>query len=531
MAEETLIVRLYGRKAGALRQNKDGLLSFEYLADWTAAPDAQRLSLSMPLAAKPFKKELVEAYFGGGLPDEAETRARIARSFGVSPHSLFQLLKAIGQEFPGAVSLHPPGEAYVADAELDPPNDYLDEMALAEELRALRRTPLLAGRDKLRLSLAGAQSKTGLYRSSDGRLALPRAFPSTHIIKPELDDRFPDLILIEYFCLRLADRMGLDVPHVEYGIAQDIPYLLIERYDRVRDEHGRVRRLHQEDFCQALGIPSHEKYEKDGGPGLAACFVDVLDELDAPALDRLRLLDAVIFNYLIGNTDAHGKNFSILYTDDGVRLAPFYDMVSTFLYTEDKTLDMETEMAMSVGKEYEARRLREEHWRAFAEACRLVWSAVRKRLDAMSREIQFEAIRLEGEMSAADRTTPVFHRAVELILGNARRIRQWLEFARVPEEELPGRQLVIRFEERLAVGDQHKISLESFDQRYRRFMTRLATEHRRARLAGDAEADANFSKLGRMLTNAFNAWRDRATLTDGDRRLLEENLGDVPRGP
>ena len=110
-------------------------------------------------------------------------------------------------------------------------------------------------------------------------------------------------------------------------------------------------------------------------------------------------------------------------------------------------------MAMSVGREYEARRLREEHWRAFAEACRLVWSAVRERLDAMSREIQFEAIRLEGEMSEADRTTPVFHRAVELILGNARRIRQWLEFPRVPKEELPGRKLAIRFEERLTIGD------------------------------------------------------------------------------
>jgi serine/threonine-protein kinase HipA len=525
MAEETLIVYLHGRPAGRLHQDAHGLVTFDYLEAWRRAPGAHRLSLCMPLAKGPFEKRRSEAWFLGGLPDDAETREQIAEAFDLTPHKLFQLLKAVGREFPGAVTIVPEGEDPPVEAKA--PSAFLDEVALAAELRALRRQPLLAAPEKLRLSLAGAQSKTALYVAQDGRLALPRDVPSTHIIKPELDDRFPALILIETYCLELARRMGLDVPPVSYATAQGIPYLLIERYDRVREEDGSIRRLHQEDFCQALGVRPDKKYEREGGPGHVRCFLEVIDELDAPAADRLRMLDAVIFNYLVGNTDAHAKNFSILYTPEGMRLAPLYDLVSTFTYREDESLNMETRLAMNVGGEGEIDRIQLRHWKRFAEQCRLAWPAVRDRLETMSREIQSRAIEVENELSAKDITDQVFHRAVQLILRNARHIRQRLQFERVPDDALPGRQLVARFHESLRVGTDARLQ-EPLDQRYRRFMTQLATRHRRARLAGDAETDRALGALGRALTDAFNAWRDGPDLSAEQRALLDEHLGEVP---
>ena len=525
MAEETLIVRLYGRPAGRLHQDAHGLITFDYLDAWRHAPDAHRLSLCMPLSEGPFEKRRSEAWFLGGLPDDAETREQIAGAFGLTGNKLFQLLKAIGREFPGAVALVPEGEN--PPEETKAPSTFLDEVELAGELRALRRQPLLAAPEKLRLSLAGAQSKTALYVAEDGRMALSRHAPSTHIIKPELDDRFPALILIETYCLELARRMGLDVPPVSYDTAQGIPYLLIARYDRVRDEDGAVRRLHQEDFCQALGVRPDNKYESDGGPGLARCFLEVIDQFDAPAADRLRMLDAVIFNYLVGNTDAHAKNFSILHTAEGMRLAPLYDLVSTFLYQEDVSLEMETKLAMKVGGEGEIDRIQLRHWKRFAEQCNLAWPAVRTRLESMSRHIQSAAIALENEFSAQDMTDQVFHRAVELILRNVRHIRQRLDFEHIPDDALPGRHLVARAHESVGVGTNVRLR-EPFEQRYRRFMTQLATRQRRARLAGDTEADRALGALGRGLTEAFNAWRVGPALSAQQRALLKEHLGEVP---
>lgn len=166
---------------------------------------------------------------------------------------------------------------------------------------------------------------------------------TTHILKPSIK-RFPGSVQNEYLCLKVAGRLNMQVANVEIRQAVGEIYLLVERYDRKFDGHN-ILRLHQEDFCQALGF--REKYQKWGGPGLANCF-GLLMNTSVPIIDRTRLMEGVIFNYLIGNADAHGKNFSILYNKDGSKkLAPFYDILCTQVY-EDHNRDL----CMKVGKHY-----------------------------------------------------------------------------------------------------------------------------------------------------------------------------------
>jgi serine/threonine-protein kinase HipA len=211
----------------------------------------------------------------------------------------------------------------------------------------------MAGDEGVRLSLAGAQEKLAIHRSPQG-ISIPLGgAPSTHILKPAIE-RFGGLIHNEAFCMNLARLIGLSVAPVEVGNIEGIDYLLVERYDRRWEADGepigqRLKRIHQEDFCQALGIVPERKYQNEGGPSLKESFVLLRECSSSPVLDLNALLDAVIFNALIGNHDAHGKNFSMIYSGGKTRMAPLYDLLCTTLYTE-----LSTKMAMKVGGEYDS---------------------------------------------------------------------------------------------------------------------------------------------------------------------------------
>ncbi|ASY73723.1 HipA protein (plasmid) [Sinorhizobium fredii CCBAU 83666] len=193
--------------------------------------------------------------------------------------------------------------------------------------------------------MAGAQSKVPVVLI-DRRIALPLpGQATTHILKPPIA-RFPGTTENEAFVKKLGATIGLDIAPVEPRSAEGRSFLLVERYDRVRDASGVVRRIHQEDFCQALGVPPETKYASGGGPTFKDCF-ELLRRVSArPATDVLKLLDAAIFNLVVGNADAHGKNFSILYDDHGPRLAPLHDLLSTVAlsrpFTENGHEDRET---------------------------------------------------------------------------------------------------------------------------------------------------------------------------------------------
>jgi serine/threonine-protein kinase HipA len=255
---------------------------------------------------------------------------------------------------------------------------------------------LLAGEKGIRLSLAGAQDKIAV-RIEGGEISLPLGgAPSTHILKPGID-RFPGVVFNEALTMTLAAAIGLPAAKVQTRNSEGIDDLLVERYDRIHRpaaEGGGLERLHQEDFCQAQNIVPDIKYQREGGPSLKACFGLLRGASSAPVIDLARLLDAVIFNYLVGNNDAHGKNFSLLYHAVGTphletRLAPLYDVVSTVYYPE-----LSDEMAMKIGTQYSSERVTPRDFDRFADQAGLAKPLVRQRVLAMA----------EANLAALDKT-------------------------------------------------------------------------------------------------------------------------------
>jgi serine/threonine-protein kinase HipA len=357
---KALDVYFHSQLAGALEQTSEGRIEFRYREDWIQAEEARPLSQSLPLRTETFEERECIGFFGGLLPEEYN-REIIARNLGITARNDFAMLREIGGECAGAVSLVNP-ETTPNTAE----HHYtsITENELIEILDQLPQRPLLAGRAEVRLSLAGAQNKVALYKE-DGNFSLPlNESPSSHILKPEWE-RFPKLSINEAYCLDLARLAGLPTSQAEAQTFGQHRCLVVERYDRIRSQDGQLQRLHQEDFCQALGIPTRIKYQNEGGPDLANCFQLIRSASTRPARDLIHLFNAVIFNFLIGNNDAHGKNFSLLYTRkngvQSVQLAPLYDLVSTASYPE-----LSQKMAMKIGSTYLPTKLRfkdwEHHW-------------------------------------------------------------------------------------------------------------------------------------------------------------------------
>jgi serine/threonine-protein kinase HipA len=290
------------------------------------------LSLSLPVREERFPQGTVRPFLDGLLP-EGESRKAIARDVHVAPNDTYGLIRALGRDCAGAVVIQPADEA--------PPNapttttaEPLDPKEIDALVRDLRSAPLGVG-GRVRISLAGVQEKLVLTRMPDSRWGRPvDGTPSTHILKPEIA-AFPLTVENEAFCMRVARHLGLDVASVETTVIAGRKLIVVERYDRRVDDDGSVTRIHQEDFCQALGIPPETKYEEDGGPSLSG-IARILAAVAAP--DSLeRFLAAVVANALVGNGDAHGKNFSLLHDKSGaLRLTPLYDVLSTLYYGEDR---------------------------------------------------------------------------------------------------------------------------------------------------------------------------------------------------
>jgi len=211
--------------------------------------------------------------------------------------------------------------------------------------------------------------------AGQARIGLPRfGSPSTHILKPAIPG-IEGSVFNEGFCLALAHALKLDVARAAIHRVEDQAYLLVERYDRQRTPEGTWARLHQEDFCQALGLPPETKYQNEGGADLAQAFALLRRATRPSAPHILKLLDFVIFNALVGNHDAHSKNFSLLYTPQGAVLAPLYDALSTAVYPR-----LTDKMAMKIGSKYKFSELEARHWAQFAQAAGLSPGLVKKRI-------------------------------------------------------------------------------------------------------------------------------------------------------
>lgn len=371
-----------GRIVGELTQDEHGELGFAYASAWVADASALPLSASLPKRAELYPRRACRPFFGGLLPEEVQ-RDAAAQALGVSRANDFALLDRLGGDVAGALILLPPGET-PAEATHGMPAP-LDDDALIALLDRLPAQPLLAGQEGLRLSLAGAQAKVPVVLSGDA-VALPTpGQPTTHILKPPIP-RFAATTENETYAMRLAAHVGLDVAHAEARVARDRAFLLVRRHDRAQREDGSIRRIHQEDFCQALGIPSERKYAAEGGPTLRDCFALIRRVSAVPAVDLLKMLDATVFNLVVGNADAHGKNFSFLHEAAGTRFAPLYDLLSTVLYPE-----ISSKLAMKIGKRATLEEMDAGAWTDFAAETELGLPLVRRRVGELCGKVKAEA--------------------------------------------------------------------------------------------------------------------------------------------
>lgn len=353
-----------GVVVGSLALDRHGAMRFAYDSDWVADPTRPPVSFSLPKRPESFSARLCAPFFEGLLPEGVQ-RDAIAAALGVSSANTFRLLVALGEEVAGALTLCPEGE--VPSVPEVGGGKILSDDESVELLDTIRTRPFLVGQEEgLRLSLAGAQSKLPVVVRGDGIAVPARGQPTTHILKPPI----PGLAATtenEAFAMRLAAELGLKVALAEARVVNGRPFLLVERYDRRVGAGGEVRRLHQEDFCQALGVPSARKYASDGGPGFARCFELLRRTCTPPAPAVLELLDAAIVQVLIGNADAHGKNYSILHDPPGAAtLAPLYDLMCTVAYPH-----LASTLAMKIGRRGTLREFRPGTWDRFARDCGL----------------------------------------------------------------------------------------------------------------------------------------------------------------
>lgn len=352
---ETLNVYWGTKLAGRLRQGDKAGFEFQYASEWLSDADAIPVSIRLPLRPEAFDDDACRIFFANLLP-EGSTRGLITRKLGISESNDFKLLEALGGECAGALSILPEGQQASEQGSYEPlPREELDLM-----IEKMPQNPLLVAHDDLRLSLAGAQQKIPVFYE-DGKFYLPHgSFPSSHILKPAIQG-FEGIVKNEAFCMELARQTGIPVP-ASMVIKGKHPFYLIERYDRRRDDKGKLSRLHQEDFCQALGYSYGRKYEADGGPGLKECFGLITEHGTQPALDKMTMLRWVVFNFLIGNCDAHAKNLSMLIRREDYGLSPLYDLLSTRAYGQ-----LSPKFAMRIGKQYRADWVLKEHWERLAE--------------------------------------------------------------------------------------------------------------------------------------------------------------------
>lgn len=378
--DKTLIVKLNNKFVGVLEQDEQGKMAFLY-HEKTARP----LSLSLPLQSNRYYTEKeCKSFFGGLLPESENTRKAVGRKYGVNPKNDFSLLKAIGYDCAGAVSFHPftigdEGQEDIPEY-IELKGKILSDDKLAKYIEELPLKPLALGADGIRLSLAGAQDKTAIVLI-DNKVALPyQDVPTTYILKPEIKD-LEQSIENEFICLKTAQKIGLKTPNVEFRKVKDTKYFLIERYDRVIKD-GKIKRVHQEDFCQASNVSSAFKYQSEGGVSLKDCF-DILRKTNRPALDIKRFIELMVFNFLIGNNDAHGKNFSLLHYDNGIiELAPAYDILCTQVYS-----GLTQKMAMKIGGYYDPKDIYPRHWERLSNEVDISYTQLKKVIKRQAKEL------------------------------------------------------------------------------------------------------------------------------------------------
>lgn len=365
---------------GSLEQVDQGRLVFTYSQSWLTNSISIPISLSLPLQKEPFDDQSTRVWFANLLP-EGRIREAIAKRYSVNARNEFAMLEAIGHDCAGAISIWPRSEYEARESK----RELITESKLAKLIKERKLPLLIAGENEVRLSLAGAQEKLALIYEDNQFYLTKEGAASTHILKPAIVD-IEESVENEVFCMQLASACELATPSVNvFNLDKSVKVALIKRFDRKRQGNN-VIRIHQEDFCQALGIPPDYKYQGEGGPDLVSCARAIRKWSIKPGYDLKIFIDWVIFNVFIGNCDAHAKNISFLFTHNGPVLSPFYDLMCTRVYD-----GLSDKLAMKIGGEDRINWLQERHWERFANEVEVKPKLIFERIKNMSNKILSES--------------------------------------------------------------------------------------------------------------------------------------------
>ncbi|MEQ1874971.1 MAG: type II toxin-antitoxin system HipA family toxin [Ilumatobacteraceae bacterium] len=355
-----LYVIINGQIAAEVTRTNSREAELEYRPQWEGVP----LSTSLPATRRRHSAAAVTPYLWGLLPDNDNVIQRWAREARVSATDIVGLLAAVGEDVAGAAQYVPAG----AENEASQPGtiEYLSKREVAELVGAVaadtnvwHRAP--TGKHVGRWSLAGAQGKLALAFDARKGWGIPHgAAPTTHIIKPATDG-LDDHDLNEHLCLAAANKLGIRAAESVVKEFDGVRALVVSRYDRTTEPP--IRRIHQEDMCQALGLHPSKKYESDGGPSAGDIARHLGEVSSNPDADRRRFAEALLFNWLIIGTDAHAKNYSLLLSGTSARLAPLYDIASVLPYGEHPK---KCRLAMKIAGSYKPTDLGATHWRRAA---------------------------------------------------------------------------------------------------------------------------------------------------------------------
>lgn len=399
------------RLVGRLHRDAVGRIGFEYSPEWRR--DGFAISCSLPLEhGRPTAGDDAARRFFANLLPEGEARERVVRTLRI-PNTDFDLLRALGGECAGALALSTSESTPLARAVGRYRALSEDELANLAARRGYVPADKWGGRP--RLSLAGAQHKCPvLVRGGACFLPVDDA-PSTHILKFEVAD-FRSVPAYETFTTALAKAVGLEVADVELRSAGGRHFVEITRFDRVVESDGSVVRLHQEDFCQALGFGHERKYEADGGPSLADCVRLLRDTVADPVIDIERLMGWQAFNWLAGNSDGHAKNLALLHAGRTIRLAPFYDLVCTRAIAR-----LDRRLAMGMGGETDPGRISASHWEALAAECGIRPRFLQRLVEGLADRILDNLAPVRSDFESRYGPWPALQRIESVVVRQCRR--------------------------------------------------------------------------------------------------------------
>lgn len=400
----TLHVYFNHLQVGGLQlESESDELKFTYCDRWMQ--DGFPISPTIPFGETVSSSSLRR--FLENLFPEGNALEELMEQFRVGLSHTFAIIKIIGKETTGALS-------FISPDSINRQTTSFRELPTAELCKRLDERPgrgLAVWDGKIRLSVAGVQDKLTVARLSDGRIGFGEGnISSTHILKFQKNDqKIPFLVLNEFFCMSLAKKVGIEVPEVEFLRFGKNPALMVKRFDRIIESDQSVLRLHTIDSCQALDLLSSYRYERNFGSGRDVANVregvsfaklfKLIGKCDIPAANQLKLIDWMIFNLLIGNSDAHGKNISFFVDKNGMRLTPFYDLVNVCIYR-----DLDHELAMSIGDEFSESDIKAFQLALFCEENRINRRLLVKRFKAVCSSVKSSlALLLPPTMSKAER--------------------------------------------------------------------------------------------------------------------------------